>query len=128
MKDNNELERDDIVVDPDLLIDDNNENVVNAYLETWFDVDKKFNIDTASDDDKWANMYADFNTATGELKISIHVSDNKDTEVIEYTPTDAERKLIIAMMEEKCENIYGCSLKELCSNEIDNSMEFGGMA
>ncbi len=125
---NNEIERDDIVVALELLIDENNANVVNAYLETWFDVDKKFNIDTASDDDKWANMYADYNTATCELKLSIHVSDSEKTEVIEYTPTDAERKLIIAMMEEKSESIYGCSLKEMCAEYIDDTMELGGMA
>ncbi len=128
MKNNNELEEKDIVVNAELLIDDDNENVVNAYLETWFDVDKKFNIDTASDDDKWANMYADYNTQTDELIITIEISNSTTTEEIAYTPTENEKKLIIRMMEETCQEYYGCNLREFCLDEMDEPMSMGGMA
>ena len=42
MKENNELERSDIIVLRDMEIDDESGQEIIAYLETWFDVDKKF--------------------------------------------------------------------------------------
>ena len=39
MKENNELERSDIVVLRDMEIDDESGQEIIAYLETWFDVD-----------------------------------------------------------------------------------------
>lgn len=40
MKENNELERKDIVVDRDMEVDGEIGQEITAYLETWFDVDK----------------------------------------------------------------------------------------
>lgn len=45
-----ELNRDNIVVDPDFDIEDGK---ITAYLETWFDVDRKFGTHTADRDDEW---------------------------------------------------------------------------
>ena len=42
MKKNNELERTDIAIDRDMDVDCENATEITAYLETWFDVDKKF--------------------------------------------------------------------------------------
>lgn len=58
MKENNELTRDDIAIDHDMEVDCDEGREIAVYIETWFDVDKKFRIDTASDDDTWLNMYA----------------------------------------------------------------------
>lgn len=51
MKENNELTRDDIAIDHDMEVDCDEGREITVYIEAWFDVDKKFHIDTASDDD-----------------------------------------------------------------------------
>ena len=57
MNSNNELTRDDIAIDDEFEVDAETGQEITAYVETWFDVDEKFNVDT-SDDDVWLNMYA----------------------------------------------------------------------
>ena len=44
MKENLELERKDIRIDPDLEVDDDNQKQINFMVDAFFDVDKKFNI------------------------------------------------------------------------------------
>ena len=51
MRKNNVLTRDDIAIDHDMQIDSDEGREIIAYVETWFDVDRKFHIDTASDND-----------------------------------------------------------------------------
>lgn len=51
MKENNELTRDNIAIDHDMEVDCDEGREIAVYIETWFDVDRKFHIDTASDDD-----------------------------------------------------------------------------
>lgn len=58
MKENKELERNDLAVDRDMQIDADVGQEILAYLETWFDVDKKFGVHTADNDSTWLNMYA----------------------------------------------------------------------
>ena len=48
MKENNELTRDDIAIDHDMEVDCDEGREIAVYIETWFDVDRKFHIDTAS--------------------------------------------------------------------------------
>ena len=57
MKENNELERSDIAVDRDMEVDCDIGHQITCYLETWFDVDKKFGTNTAADDDKCCLLY-----------------------------------------------------------------------
>ena len=44
MKENLELERKDIRIDPELEVDDDNQKQINFMVDAFFDVDKKFNI------------------------------------------------------------------------------------
>ena len=53
MRENNALTWDDIAIDHDMQIDGDEGREITVYIETWFNVDKKFHIDTASDDDTW---------------------------------------------------------------------------
>ena len=69
MKENNELTRDDIAIDHDMEVDCDEGREIAVYIETWFDVDKKFHIDTASDDDTWLNMYGRYNPFDDTLRI-----------------------------------------------------------
>ena len=47
MTETGELTRDDLVIDPDMEIDDDG-CIVTAYVETWFDVDRKFGTHTGT--------------------------------------------------------------------------------
>ena len=73
MKENMELERGDIEVDADIHISDDNENEIVAYLETWFDVDKKFEVHTNADEGTWLNMYGKFNPFEDTLRIECEI-------------------------------------------------------
>ena len=42
MKENNELTWDDIAIDHDMEVDCDEGREIAVYIETWFDVDKKF--------------------------------------------------------------------------------------
>ena len=57
MKENMELERGDIAIDRDMEVDCDIGQEILAYVETWFDVDKKFGIHTADDDGTWLNIH-----------------------------------------------------------------------
>lgn len=61
MKENMELERSDIYVDRDIQIDDENRQHIVAYLETHFDVNKKFNLQLDPSAGEWVNMYGIYN-------------------------------------------------------------------
>ena len=98
MKENNELERKDIEVDRDMDVDCENAAEITAYLETWFDVDKKFGTNTKDDDDVWLNMYAKYNPFDDTLRIECEIDKPKGSEYFDYTPTEAEEKLIKDMI------------------------------
>lgn len=57
MKENNELERDDLHVDTDMDVDCDIGQEITVYFETWFDVDKKFGVHINDEDGAWLNMY-----------------------------------------------------------------------
>ena len=57
---NNQLESDDIRVDYEMDVDCDIGQEITCYIETWFDVDSKFHVNT-DDDDIWLNMYAKYN-------------------------------------------------------------------
>lgn len=42
MKENNELERRDLAIDSEMEVDCDIGQEITVYIETWFDVDKKF--------------------------------------------------------------------------------------
>lgn len=50
MKENNELEKADIAIDREMEVDCDIGQEITVCIETWFDVDKKFGVQTADDD------------------------------------------------------------------------------
>ena len=92
MKRNNELERNDIRLQ-DLELEDNGREI-SAYVETWFDADKKFHVDTASSDDTWLNMYAILNPYENTLKILCIIDSDEGSEEFYYEPTRNEAEFI----------------------------------
>ena len=126
MKENNELERSDIRVDDDMQVDCDIGQEITAYLETWFDVDKKFGTDTASDDDKWLNLYAKYNPFEDTLRLEYTVTTSSSYEDGDYEPTEDEAKLIKEMITEKIREEYGQNPQEFCLS-VTGDMEMGGI-
>ena len=116
MTEKNEFERKDIVVDRDMDVDCENATEITAYLETWFDVDKKFGINTKSDDDVWLNMYAKYNPFDDTLRIECEIDKPKGSEYFDYTPTEAEERLIKDMIAEKIKSEYGQTPQDFCND------------
>lgn len=128
MKDNLELEREDMYVDRDIQIDDENGQQIVAYLETLFDVNKKFNLNLDSEAGEWVNMYGIYNPCSDFLTIECVISTDDKNETFYYTPTESESKLIKDMITQKIQEEYGQTPIEFCldsSSTEDQTM--GGM-
>lgn len=125
MTENNELERKDIVVDRDMDVDCENATEITAYLETWFDVDKKFGTNTKDDDDVWLNMYAKYNPFDDTLRIECEIDKPKGSEYFDYTPKEAEAKLTKDMIAETIKVEYGQTPHEFCEQFQDEEQKMG---
>lgn len=69
MKENKELERKDIAIDPDIQVDEEKESLIRAAIEIWFDGDEKFGTHTAEDEDVWLNFYAQYDIKADTLSL-----------------------------------------------------------
>lgn len=139
MKENKELERSDIAIDREMDIDCDIGQEITVYIETWFDVDKKFGIHTREDDGTWLNMYGKYNPFADTLRIECEVSSDEGNKYFVYEPNAAEAQLIKDMIAEKireaydqtpqefCEEYYGA--EDVCSEyaESDENMTMGGI-
>ena len=99
---------------------------ITAYLETWFDVDRKFGTDTASEDGKWLNLYAFYNPFADTLRLEYTVSTDDSWECHDYEPTEDEAKLIKEMITEKIRDDYGQTPQEFCLS-VTEDMGMGGI-
>ena len=107
MKENMEFEREDMYVDRDIQLDSENKQQIVAYLETLFDVNKKFNLNLDSEAGEWVNMYGIYNPLSDFLTVECVISKDNSSESFFYTPTEAESKLIKDMIAEKIKEIHG---------------------
>ena len=98
---------------------------ITAYIETWFDADKKFGIDTASEDGTWLNMYAKYNPFADTLRIECEISRDSGSSYFDYEPTENESQLIKDMIAEKLMQTHGQTPQEFCEDVGDITM--GGM-
>ena len=128
MKDNNELERKDIIIDRDMEVDCDEGTQITAYIETWFDVDKKFNVHTDGDEGTWLNMYAKYDPFKDTLRIECVVSRDDGDQDFEYSPTKSEADLIKEMITEKINELHGQTPQEFCDEFTEQSnIEMGGI-
>ena len=128
MKDNLELEREDMYVDRDIQIDDENGQQIVAYLETLFDVNKKFNLNLNSEAGEWVNMYGIYNPCSDFLTVECVISTDDKNETFYYTPTEAEAKLIKDMITQKIQEEYGQTPIEFCLDSgSTEDQTMGGM-
>lgn len=122
MKWNNEFERKDLRID-ELEVDDVWNRVIVAYMETWFDVDKKFHIDILSDDDAWLNMNAFYNPYEDTLKILCIIDREDGCEEFYYEPTKNEAELIKDMIAQKLQIENDQSAREFCEQYANENLE-----
>ena len=137
MKENKEWERADIAIDRDVEVDCDIGQEITVYIETWFDVDKKFGTHINAEDDTWLNLYGKYNPFADTLRLECEVSRNNGSEYFDYEPTAAESQLIKGMITEKiraeynqtpqeyCEEFYGTD--DLYHEHSDEEMTMGGI-
>lgn len=122
---NNELTRDDIAIGNDFDVDCDTGQEITAYIETWFDVDKKFNIDT-SDDYVCLNMYGKYNSFNDTLRVECEISKPNGSEHFDYEPSESEVRLIKDMITEKLQSLYDTTPKDFCQEAFDCFLDYGG--
>ena len=131
MKENLELERKDIRIDRDMEVDEDTGREITAYVETWFDVDKKFGLNINHEDGTWLNMYAKFDPFADTLRIECEISrEEESSSYFDYVPTESEAQLIKAMITETICEQYGQSPQEFCkefAEEPEEEQKIGGM-
>lgn len=101
MKENNELERTDLGIDSEMEVDCDIGQEITVYIETWFDVDKKFGTQIADEDGTWLNLYGKYNPFADTLRLECEISRDNGSEYFDYMPTESEAKLIKDMITEK---------------------------
>ena len=107
----------ELCIDRDMEIDCDIGEWITVYIETWFDVDKKFGTNTRSNDDWWINLYARYNPLTKELLMEYIISKPDEEIMVDYKPSEADRELVINMIEEACRQYYGCTATEFLKYE-----------
>ena len=122
MKRNNELEAKDLRID-DLQVDDEWQQVIVAYMETWFDVDKKFHLDINSQDVTWLNMTVFFNPYKDTVSILCAIDSDEGCEDFYYEPTNSEAEFIKDMIAQKLQIECDQSPREFCEQYFDEVQE-----
>ena len=113
MKENKEWEQSDLAIDRDMEVDCDIGQEITVYIETWFDVDKKFGIHTGAEDGTWLNLYGKYNPFADTLRLECEVSRENGSEYFDYEPTAAESQLIKGMITEKIREEYNQTPQEL---------------
>lgn len=124
--DDKELKREHLKIDREMDIDLDIGQEITAYLETWFDVDKKFGINVNGEDSTWLNMYAKYNPFEDTLRIECEIDREKGSEYFDYEPTENESKLIKEMIAEKIQQEHGETPQEFCNKATDYNQGIGG--
>lgn len=127
MKENKELERKDIAIDRDMEADCDNGNQITFYIETWFDVDKKFDLHINDEDGTWLNMYGKYDPFVDTLKIECEISreDGNDS-YFDYEPTEEESALIKDMVSERIKELHNQTPREFCKEYYAEEQTMGG--
>ena len=127
MKENKELERNDIAIDRDMEVDYDIGQEIMVYIETWFDVDKKFGLNIADEDGTWLNMYGKYDPFEDSLRIECEIRRDNGSEYFDYTPTEAESALIKNMIAEKIREQWDQTPQEFCENCCNEEQTMGGL-
>lgn len=122
MTNGNEFERHNLEIDREMELSDDNPHQIVVYIETWFDVDKKFNIHTDADEGTWLNMYGKYDPYADTLHIDCVISSDDSEETFSYEPTESESALIKSMIAEKIRQVWDKTPLEFCESLQDYSV------
>lgn len=124
MTKDNELERHDLRVDGDIQISDDGRSLT-AYLETWFNADKKFHEDLSADD-TWLNLYATYDPFKDTVEMHYTVETDDFSSTNDYHPTENEERIVKELIRSKIREEYDQSPQEFCREFSDNDIQMGG--
>lgn len=120
MTENMEMEKKDLNVDPQIEVDDDNPQQINFMLDAWFEVDKKFKIETNGEEGTWLNLWGFYNPFEDTLKLKGQISyDDSSSDWFDYEPTSAESQLIKEMVAAEIEKEYHQTPQEFCEQYMD---------
>lgn len=125
MKENNELERTDLGIDSEMEVDCDIGQEITVYIETWFNVDKKFGTQIADEDGTWLNLYGKYNPFADTLRLECEISRDNGSEYFDYMPTESEAKLIKDMITEKISEQFGQTPEEFCQTFYETDDLYG---
>lgn len=96
----NEWRHGNLSIDGELEVEKNDaeELEVTAEFHTWFDVDRKFHLNTAARDDAWVNLYAIYNVPHDSFRVVYILSTDDAEEAHNYKPTTRELAIIRSLM------------------------------
>lgn len=114
MKENKEFEKSDLAIDREMEVDCDVGQEITVYIETWFDVDKKFGTHINDEDGTWLNLYGKYNPFADTLRLECEISRDDGSEYFDYEPTKAESQLIKEIITQKIREEYGQSPQEFC--------------
>lgn len=122
-----ELTAEQLAVDAEMKVDCDIGQEITAYLETWFDVDKKFGLRLHDEDGAWLNLYAKYNPFADTLRLECEISRDNGSVYFDYEPTPAETRLIKDMIAEKIMQVHGQTPQEFCNDICSGAPEMGGL-
>lgn len=114
-------------VDRDMEVDSDIGQEITAYLEVWFDVDKKFGLHINDEYDTCLNLYAKYNPFADTLRLECEISRNDSSDYFDYVPTAAESQTIKDMIADRIYLKYGQTPQEFCNDSCGESQEMGGI-
>ena len=85
---------------------------VDACIETFFDVDKKFGLNLKDSDGVWVNLYAKYNPCDNQFRVDYVVSSSDSNVWRVYQPTQGETNMIQTLIEEACIKQTGHTCKD----------------
>lgn len=135
MKENKEFEKADLAIDREMEVDCDIGQEITVYIETWFDVDKKFGTHINDEDGTWLNLYGKYNPFADTLRLECEISRDDGSEYFDYEPTESEAKLIKNMITEKIREQWEQTPQEFCEvslcqdaeEEPDKRLTMGGI-
>jgi len=115
VKHNLELEKEDIEIGEELRVDDRDQNLIIAFLEPNFDVEKKFNLNiNDGTSPQWINMYAKYNPFKDQLNIECTTEGAVKEYLFEYNPIGQEAQLIKQLIEKAIYERFDQTPIEFC--------------
>lgn len=106
-----ELTEKDIDIEEELIINDDGVSV-NAYLGAYFNPNEVLGTDIDKSGDEFVNLYADYNSESGEISLSYYVVKRDKEYASDYNATTAEKEMVLNLMETACQKQNNCSLDE----------------